>query len=166
MRKFTLIAILICIFPAQVIANDKATVALSGDVRFGVFGRDRNDRYGQRSQRDEALIRARAGVLVNFTDALSGKLRLAGRYSSDDRFNTYHFKVFESIPSDGGLRLGDSTIDEFYFRYKPSEILTTRVGRFQTSFELEGVAKKSLSRHGSDGTSITWTDGVHVKYTY
>lgn len=165
MRKITLLFLLASILPSKAFPNDKDVVDFSGDVRFGAFGRDRDDRDGTRSRRDELRIRARAGVLANFTDSLSGKLRFTGRYSSDDRFNTYHFEIFESIPSDDGLRRGDSTIDEFYLRYKPSEQLDVRVGRFQTKFELDGVAKKSLSRNDSPNTDISWTDGIHVKYT-
>ena len=160
---FQLFSILMLVFSTA--TNAENTIDFSGDVRFGAFGRDRDQRDGNRSRRDELRIRARAGVKVNFSDAFSGKVRFAGRYSSDDRFNTYHFEVFEAIPSDGGLRLGDSTIDEFFFRYRPSDQLDIRVGRFQTKFELEGVAKKSFSRNDSDNTGITWTDGVHVKYT-
>jgi hypothetical protein len=134
-------------------------------VRFGAFGRDRDERGGEDSRRDELRIRARAGVQLNFTNSFTGKLRFAGRYSGDDRFNTYHFEIFEAIPSENGLRLGDSTIDEFYLRYAPNEKFDIRLGRFQTKFELEGVAKKSFSRNDSPNTDITWTDGVHVKYT-
>ena len=165
MRPSQLIYLLLVIVPIQAASAEKSLVEFSGDVRFGAFGRDRDDRDGKRSRRDELRIRARAGVLVNITDSFSGKLRFAGRYSSDDRFNTYHFEIFEAIPDDGGLRLGDSTIDEFYLRYKPNDQLDVRLGRFQTKFELEGIAKKSFSRNDSDNTNITWTDGVHVKYT-
>ncbi len=165
MWRLALLFFLTCNLATQVYSNDKDIVQFSGDVRFGAFGRDRDDRNGEHSRRDELRIRARVGTQLNFTDSFSGKIRFAGRYSSDDRFNTYHFEIFESIPSGGGLRLGDSTIDEFYFRYNPDEKLDIKVGRFQTKFELEGVAKKSFSRNDSDNTNITWTDGVHVKYT-
>ena len=160
---YQLFSILILAFITVV--NAKDAIDFSGDVRFGAFGRDRDQRDGNRSRRDELRIRARAGVKVNFSDSFSGKVRFAGRYSSDDRFNTYHFEIFETIPSDGGLRLGDSTIDEFFLQYRLNNQLDVRVGRFQTKFELEGVAKKSFSRNDSDNTNITWTDGLHVKYT-
>ena len=165
MRRIILLFLIATILPIKAFSSDKNILDFSGDIRFGAFGRDRDDRDGTHSRRDELRIRARAGVLAKFTDSLNGKLRFAGRYSSDDRFNTYHFEIFEAIPSVGGLRLGDSTIDEFYLRYKPSEQLDVRVGRFQTKFELEGVAKKSLSRNDSDNTNIHWTDGIHLKYT-
>ncbi len=165
MRQTLLIIIFVALLPINAFPSDEEIIGFGGDIRFGAFGRDRDDRDGEHSRRDELRIRARAGMLVNFTNSFSGKLRFAGRYSSDDRFNTYHFEIFESIPSDGGLRLGDSTIDEFYLRYKPSDQLDIRVGRFQTKFELVGVAKKSHSRNNSTNTDITWTDGAHIKYT-
>jgi len=165
MRIIILLFVFSCLFPIQSYSREKELLDFSGDVRFGAFGRDRDERGGEDSRRDELRIRARAGVQVNFTDSFTGKLRFAGRYSRDDRFNTYHFEIFEAIPSENGLRLGDSTIDEFYLRYAPNEKFDIRLGRFQTKFELEGVAKKSFSRNDSPNTDITWTDGVHVKYT-
>lgn len=165
MRIIVLLLVFSCLFPTQSYSREKELLDFSGDVRFGAFGRDRDGRDGTDSRRDELRLRARAGVQLNFTDSFTGKLRFAGRYSSDDRFNTYHFEVFEAIPSNDGLRLGDSTIDEFYLRYAPNEKFDIRLGRFQTKFELEGVAKKALSRNDSPNTDITWTDGVHVKYT-
>ena len=158
--------LLLCfLLPLSLHAGEKDFFEFSGDVRFGAFGRDRDERDGVRSRRDELRIRARAGMQLNFSDNISGKMRIAGRYSSDDRFNTYHFEIFETIPSDDGLRLGDSTIDEFYLDYHPLDKWNLRFGRFQTKFELDGVAKKSLSRNDSDNTGITWTDGVHFRYT-
>lgn len=138
----------------------------NGDVRVGAFGRDRNNRDGDNAKRDELRVRARAGVKVNINESTNAKIRVAGRYSSDDRLNTYHFELFESSPSSGGegLRLGDSTFDELYLQHQINKHLNLRFGRFQTKFELEGVAKKSLSRNDSDNTNITWTDGAHLKY--
>ncbi|MFK7816917.1 MAG: hypothetical protein AB8B92_11340 [Gammaproteobacteria bacterium] len=165
MRLLTLLSVLSCVFPAIAYSGEKELFDFSGDVRFGFFGSDRDDRDGSRTRRDELRARIRAGMQLNLTDVVSGKLRFAGRYGSDSRFNDNHAEIFEVIPSDGGLRLGDSTIDEFYLRYMPNNKLDIRLGRFQTKFELEGVAKKSFSRNDSDNTNITWTDGVHVKYT-
>lgn len=165
MRHTVLILIYLAVLPVNANSSDRGFLDFSGDTRFGAFGRDRDDRDGTHTRRDELRIRIRAGVQLNFTDSFSGKLRFAGRYGSDGRFNNNHAEIFEAIPSDDGLRLGDSTIDEFYFRYRPNEQFDIRLGRFQTKFELEGVAKKSFSRNDSPNTDITWTDGVHVMYT-
>ena len=135
----------------------------SGDVRGGFFSADRDDRDGSQNTTDEFRLRLRLGVGVELTDTLSAKARVAGRYSTDDR-NHNHFEFFSSIPSDDGLRRGDSTIDELYLNYRPNKQWQVRAGRMQTKFELDGVAKKSLDRSNSGNTDITWTDGVHVKY--
>ena len=135
----------------------------SGDVRAGFFSADRDDRDGSQNTTDEFRLRLRAGVGFKLADTVSAKLRLAGRYSTDDR-NHNHFEFFSSIPSGDGLRRGDSTIDELYLNYRPNKQWQVRAGRMQTKFELEGVAKKSLDRSNSGNTDITWTDGVHVKY--
>lgn len=137
--------------------------AFSADVRLGYFGREREDRDGARSDSDDWRIRIRPGVLWQLTPELSAKARIAGRYSTDDS-NRNHSRFFTSIPQSDGLRFGDSTFDELYLRYRPSDNWDVRVGRMQTSFELEGVAKKSLSRNDSPNTDITWTDGVHVRH--
>lgn len=138
-------------------------VTFSGDVRLGYFSREREDRNGSRSDSDDWRIRIRPGVLWQATTELSIKARLAGRYSTDDS-NDVHSEFFTSIPAGDGLRLGDSTVDELYLRYKPGNGWAVKVGRMQTKFELEGVAKKSLSRNDSPNTDITWTDGIHASY--
>lgn len=163
MRNLLVIAVT-CLMLNGNIAFSDDLLEFSGDIRVGAFGRDRNNRDDDNSKRDELRIRARAGVKLNFNDTTSAKIRAAGRYSSDDRLNTYHFEFFESIPSDGGLRLGDSTFDELYLQHQIDKQWSVRLGRFQTKFELDGVAKKSLSRNDSDNTNITWTDGAHVKF--
>ena len=70
----------------------------------------------------------------------------------------------ESIPSTDGLRAGDSTFDEVYIGFKPNKQWKIKLGRMQTKFELDGVAKKSLSRNDSPNTDIAWTDGLHAVY--
>lgn len=143
--------------------TNESTFSFSGDVRGGYFSADRDDRDGSQDTTDEFRLRVRLGVGMELTDTLSAKARVAGRYSTDDR-NHNHFEFFSSIPSEDGLRRGDSTIDELFLTYQPNTQWQVRVGRLQTKFELEGVAKKSLDRNDSPSTDITWTDGVHAQY--
>lgn len=152
--------------PFSLSAADMAPgeVAFSGDVRLGYFSREREDRDGTSSDSNDSRIRIRPGVQWQATQELSAKLRFAGRYSTDDS-NEHHSEFFTSIPSSDGLRFGDSTIDELYLRYRPSNNWDVTMGRMQTKFELEGVAKKSLSRNDSPNTEITWTDGVYARYS-
>ncbi len=138
-------------------------LSLYGDVRFGFYSLDRDDRDGSQSITSELRLRVRPGVKINFSDTLSGAARLAGRYSTDER-NHNHMEWFSSIPAGDGLRRGDSTMDELYINYRPNSKLNLRVGRMQTKFELAGVAKKSLDRNNSPNSDVTWTDGIYVTY--
>lgn len=139
------------------------SIKASGDIRTGYFTLHRDDRDGSSNITDEQRLRVRAGLGFSLSDSLSAKIRLAGRYSTDDS-NQNHFEFFESIPAPDGLRRGDSTVDELYLKYSPSKQWQVKLGRMQTKFELDGVAKKSLSRNDSPNTDITWTDGVYVKF--
>lgn len=149
--------------PAEAADPAPGTIGFSADLRMGYFAREREDRDGTRSDSADWRIRIRPGVLWQVTPEFSAKARLAGRYSTDDS-NHNHFKFFTSLPQSDGLRFGDATFDELYLRYRSGDRWDVRAGRMQTSFELEGVAKKSLSRNDSPNTEITWTDGIHVRY--
>ncbi|QKT03963.1 hypothetical protein HUS23_09115 [Ectothiorhodospiraceae bacterium 2226] len=150
--------------PATLSAAEPGTVSVGGDARGGYFSRERDDRDGASSDDSDWRVRLRAGVTWQATEALSTNARFAGRYSTHDT-NNEHFEFFTTIPADDGLRFGDSTLDELYLRYQPSARWDLKLGRMQTKFELEGVAKKSLSRNDSPSTDITWTDGLHLRYT-
>ncbi len=136
---------------------------ISGDVRLGYFSSDRDDRNKSQNTTDEFRVRIRVGVGAKFSETLSGKVRFAGRYSTDNRNHPY-FELFQAIPAGDGLRRGDSTLDQLYLTWKPSSNWKILLGRFQTKFELDGVAKKSLDRNDSPNTDITWVDGIHAQY--
>ncbi len=138
-------------------------MAITGDIRLGYFARERDDRDGTSSDSSDWRLRIRPGISLQATSTISAKIRVAGRYSTDDS-NKNHAEFFTAIPQPEGLRFGDATIDELYLRYQPVRAWDITVGRMQTKFELEGVAKKSLSRNDSPNTEITWTDGIHARY--
>jgi hypothetical protein len=114
----------------------------------------------------------RFGAEGNFSERWGGRVRAAGRYSTDG--NPGEVKFFKAIPTTEGLRFGDTTIDELFFRYARDASRgdqTTKfpnreikLGRFQGKFVLDGVAGKSLDRHTSPETQITWTDGVWITF--
>lgn len=149
--------------PLQAAETEPGAWLFSGDVRLGYFSRERDDRNGTHSESDDWRVRLRAGALWQTTESMSLKARVAGRYSTDDS-NDNHSEFFTAIPSSDGLRFGDSTVDELYLRFLPGTRWDVKLGRMQTKFELEGVAKKSLSRNDSPNTEITWTDGAYIKF--
>lgn len=167
MHRLIMGAIFVLTATSGFAANNPSTdpVKFSGDVRFGYFSNDRKDRNRSQNTTDEFRLRVRAGVGMKFTDTLSGKVRFAGRYSTEES-NHPHFELFKAIPAGDGLRRGDSTLDELFLAYKPNASWKIRAGRFQTKFELDGVAKKSLDRANSGNTDITWVDGVHAEYKF
>jgi hypothetical protein len=138
--------------------------SVNGDMRTGFYSLHRDDRNGKEDTTDELRLRVRAGVGAKLNEQWLGQARFAGRYSTDDR-NELHFKIFNSLPADDGLRRGDSTLDEAYVEYRPATGWQLRMGRFQSKAELNGVAKKSLDRNDSPNTDITWTDGVLVRHS-
>ena len=140
-----------------------AAYSFDGDVRGGYFTLHRDERTGAHEVTDEWRLRLRAAVTTKFNAQWQARARFAGRYSTDKR-NAEYFTFFDKIPSGDGLRRGDSTLDEMYVDYKASKQWQVRVGRFQSSFELKGVAKKSLDRNNSPNTDITWTDGLRLRY--
>lgn len=141
------------------VADDLAVV---GDVRGGYYGSQRADRDGTEDSTDRLLGRVRAGLEWTPTDAVSARLRVAGRYSTHDNHN--YFKIFTTVPDADGLRAGDATIDQLFVSLRPSPRSEIAFGRLQTCFELAGVSAGSLDRCDSPNTDITWTDGAHTTY--
>ncbi|HEV8647535.1 MAG TPA: hypothetical protein VGR01_18400, partial [Burkholderiales bacterium] len=137
------------------VADDLAVV---GDVRVGYYGSQRTDRDGSEDSTDRLLGRVRAGLEWTPTDAVSARLRVAGRYSTHD--NHKYFKIFTTIPDTDGLRAGDATIDQLFVSLRPGPRSEIAIGRLQTCFELAGVSGGSLDRCDSPNTDITWTDGA------
>ncbi|HUF20255.1 MAG TPA: hypothetical protein VMP00_05820 [Burkholderiales bacterium] len=133
-----------------------------GDARVGYYGAQRDDRDGSEDSTDQFVARLRAGAEWQPTDTVSARLRVAGRYSTHENRN--HFTVFTTIPDTDGLRAGDSTIDQLYLSFTPSDKWAVEIGRLQTSFELAGVSAGTLDRNDSPNADITWTDGVHAHY--
>jgi len=161
--KFFVLAVSTIFFSmsmADTAISDK--LSFYGDARFGYYSLDRDENDGSQDKTDELRLRIRPGIKAKFNDILSARIRLAGRYSTDER-NNEHFEIFSSITGDG-LRRGESTIDELFVAYQPTSKLGLRVGRMQSKIELAGVAKKSLDRNNSPNTDISWTDGVYLKY--
>lgn len=133
------------------------------DSRFGYYALDSEARDGSDSYTDEYRIRLRLGLEADPAPAWQARLRLAGRYGHEQ--DRTRFYLQGNAPTPSGLEQGDSTIDEAYLRYAPAHgRWWLRAGRFQSKFELQGVAAKSLDRNDSPNVDIAWTDGAHLAY--
>jgi len=129
-------------------------------LRPGFHGAWRSNRDGTSSQVHDARVRTQLGTRWSPTPEWEVRARLAGRFSTEQE--TLRFYLRDHVPTTDGLRLGESTLDEFYVGWRPTSEIRIRVGRMQTAFELAGVPRKSLDRNDSPNTDVSWTDGVHV----
>ena len=136
---------------------------VSGDLRGGVFSSERDARDGSRSDLTDARARLRLALARELAPQWRFRARLASRFGSEQ--DGMHAFLRGNAPTPTGTRLGDSTLDEFYLDYAPAgRDWSLRLGRFQTKFELMGVAAKSLDRNDSPSTDVSWTDGLHWRY--
>jgi len=135
-----------------------------GDARLLFSASERDSREGESLPREEELrLRVRLGAESRFSDAWVGRVRLAGRYGTEQDNMRFWLKAWAPTPT--GLELGDTTLDELYVDYRrPGSNWSLRAGRFQGKFALPGVASKSLDRYNSPNTDINWTDGLHLTY--
>ncbi|VAX02138.1 hypothetical protein MNBD_GAMMA22-411 [hydrothermal vent metagenome] len=131
---------------------------VSGNARFGYYSAERDTRSNTQTESKQFRLRLRVAYSQSLTDKWSAKIRYAGRYSDDQKQSDHKF--FQEIPGSDGLRLGEGTLDNLYFRYKNNSDYQITFGRQQTKKELDGVAKKSLDRNNSPNTDVSWTDGV------
>jgi hypothetical protein len=134
-----------------------------GDLRAGYFSSEREARNGEHSDDDATRLRLRLFVERDAGPAWKFRMRVAGRYGTDQESASAF--VRGHAPTRSGTRLGDTTLDEFHLTHAPPGAdWTLRLGRFQSKFELMGVAAKSLDRNDSTNIDVTWTDGMHLQY--
>ncbi len=157
MKNFGLPGTTVCLL-ALAIPLTATAMDFSGDVRLGQF--NKVDSTGS------TRLRLRADLKQQINENFGFEGRFAGRFSTASG-EVREFNFYQSIPLyKDGLNLGQSTLDKLFVHFKSDSGSLTRVGRMQTSFELQGVAKKSLDRNDSPNTDITWTDGVHYQRKY
>lgn len=137
-------------------------IKLFADARIGFFENFREDRNGSEKTTNTLRYRVRAGAVVPLSSAWSFKTRIAGRYS-DEKNEKRHTKIYKTKTVSDGLALGQATLDTISMLYKEGSHNLV-LGRFQKSFELDGVAKKSLDRNTSPNTDITWIDGAYYSF--
>ena len=148
-------------FGAIAAPADTGAWKVSGDARGGYFASERTARDGTESDQDAFNARVRLAFERPLNEQWTFRTRAAGRFSSEqDDINVY---LRGYAPTPTGAEYGDVTLDEAYLGYQaPDDGLRLRVGRFQTSFTVPGVASKGLDRNDSPNTDVNWTDGVHL----
>jgi len=132
-------------------------VTLTGDLRaaLAVDIRDHRDR----TDGTELVprLRIRGGFTVSPAAWVSATARLAAFFDKEADgvgFRLAHRRTIES---------GDFTFDSLFLTLRPHGLLTIRIGRLQTQFEIDSVVRDSLSRNDSGGLDVTWTDGAHLE---
>jgi hypothetical protein len=167
MRRRTLCLTLACAMaagaqpaPAQADTARAPTLRWTADARPGYHGAWRTSAAGEETEVHDLRARIRAGVRADAAPGLELGVRAAGRLSSEQE--GVRFFVRDHAPSRDGLAHGDFTLDEIFARATLPGGAELRAGRFQTSFELAGVPRKSLDRNDSPNTDVTWTDGAHL----
>lgn len=134
-----------------------------GDARFGFFASERDARDGAESSDEDLRLRLRIGAEKHFADAWLARGRLAGRFATGQDRTRFWSRAWS--PATAGLEDGDATFDELFLRYAPpGSDWALRLGRFQSKFELLGVASKAMDRNDSPNVDVTWTDGLHWQY--
>jgi hypothetical protein len=136
---------------------------VTGDLRSGVFASERVARDGDTRDLVEARARLRVAFAREVASGLGLRARVAGRYGSEQDEMRAYLRGY--APTRTGAELGDTTLDELHLEYAPDAgRWSLRAGRFQSRFELIGVASKSLDRNDSPNTEVNWTDGVHWRH--
>jgi len=164
--KISFSLMLLGLFSASINAAEKQQTSNNtkffADARVGFFENFREDRNGSEITTNTLRVRLRAGALVPLNTQWSFKTRFAGRYS-DQNNEIRHTKFFKTKTAGDGLKLGEGTLDTISMLYKEGSHNLV-LGRFQTTFELDGVGKKSLDRNTSPNTDITWVDGAYYRF--
>jgi hypothetical protein len=157
---------LVCVYLALTIPVSAQRVSdnvrFHGQIRTGYYYIESRNNAGQTTDVSEWRLRARFGITYRMTDRLSFTARLAGRYSTEQE----DFKVWLHPygASRSGLQLGQTSFDMFHFQWADGNKVMVQVGRMQHSFYLKGIVGKGLDRYHSHNVSITWADGVWVRY--
>lgn len=159
--------LLLALMPVMALSGVSAVQAqnvdFSGDIRFGYYGFERDERNGAESDDDMLRLRARAGLLWTLNDTWSFKGRYAARVHNKDNESGW-VKLFDGLNTGtSSIVPGESTLDEFFLRARYGK-WDHRIGRFQTNSRLTGIAAKSFSRTNSTGWDVGYTDGIQSTY--
>lgn len=160
-RLLTVVLLLALCVPAGTARGEP--IETFGDARLSFFANEREARDGTETSDEGLRLRLRVGAETRVAEAWLLRGRLAGRFATEQDRTRFWLKAW--APARAGLEDGDATIDELFLRYAPAGgDWSLRMGRFQSKFELMGVAAKSLDRNDSPNVDVNWTDGLHLQY--
>ena len=131
-------------------------VMFDGDLRAALSLNIRGNRDGTDRLELLPVVRVRGGATISVTPWLDARARLAGFLDKDVDGLDFRFSHRRTIQS------GDATFDSLSLTLRPHELLTLKIGRLQTQFEVDSVVQDSLSRNDSGGLDVNWTDGVYL----
>lgn len=134
--------------------GDESPLKFSGDARLLLSGID--------DASDEGSLRVRAGVDWAVSPGLHAILRAATSASTSG--NEWQVGSFPSAQTSTGLAPGSVTLDLAHLQYESGSGLRLRIGRFQETLALPAIPDKSLDRKDSDGTGISYSDGISAEY--
>lgn len=139
-----------------------ASATISGDLRFGLLFDETRAPSGVVADDNGARLRAR----LRFASDADGEWRFVGRLATiqDSRASGSEFWLHGYAPGPGGLTPGQLTVDEAYVDYRPQDARwDLRVGRFQATFGLADLMRKSLDQNDSPNFDVTWSDGAWLR---
>ena len=134
--------------------DESSSLKFSGDARFLLNGID--------DASDEGSVRVRAGVDWAATPGFHVVIRTATSASTGG--NEWQVGWFPSAQTSAGLAPGSVTFDLAHLQYESESGLRLRIGRFQETLALPAIPDKSLDRKDSDGTGISYSDGISAEY--
>ncbi len=144
-------------------AVERRGLSFDGDLRVGDLfaGDDFEDlKIGNA---DALRARWRIRSTWGITERFRAVLRVAGLCSTSDC--TPDVVVQSYIPTVGGMKDGQITIDEFFLQSFRSERFNVAIGRMQAKFVARGgVFSKSLDQNDSNNLRVNWTDGLHATF--
>jgi hypothetical protein len=135
---------------------------IHGQIRSGYYFIESRNNAGTVTKTPEWRMRARFGMTYRFSDKVSFTARLAGRYSTVQEKFEFWYHPYAASP--GGLRLGQTAFDMFHVEYNDGNRWMMQAGRMQHGFQLKGLIAKGIDRYNSPNVSITWTDGLWLRY--
>ena len=159
----TAAGIRISLVAATMLAATSAPAAdtwqIGGNLRVGYVASETRARDGAESDADSFRTRARVHLRADPGNGWRFGVRVAGRFDSGQDDSDFWMRTWAPGPS--GLVDGQATFDEAWLEHAPVDARwSLRLGRFQASFGLDDVMKKSLDQNDSTNFDITWTDGL------